>query len=160
MEKPISPSPHEISVTQWYEASLSGPVPNVTVPLNGVSMLPLIRRGIDPVTVTRLYRPLKKGDVVLFRRHDGVFAVHRVRRLRGNTVVTLGDGCLTEDPPMTSDRVCGIVIRVCRNGRSISLDGPTGRFFGRLWMAALPLRRFLRLLRRPFAFIKHRVLGK
>ncbi|MDO4371401.1 MAG: S24/S26 family peptidase, partial [Clostridia bacterium] len=56
----------EIPIRQWCEMARQGAAPPVTIPLEGDSMRPLIRRGCDPVTIVPIYGELRIGDVVLF----------------------------------------------------------------------------------------------
>ena len=76
-----------LPITQWHELAKSSLEISVTTTLVGDSMRPLIRRGLDRVTIIPLRRKLHKGDVVLFSRGDGVYVVHRVWKLDGNVNV-------------------------------------------------------------------------
>ena len=86
-----------IGIEEWGQLSKEGIAPPVTVYLEGSSMQPLIRRGIDPVTIAPLQRPLKRGDVVLFTTNSGRFVVHRVWKLKDGAVCPLGDNCWNPD---------------------------------------------------------------
>ena len=48
-----------------------------TFPIHGTSMLPLLRTN-DLVTLKKIDRPLSIGEIVLFRRLDGSFVLHRI----------------------------------------------------------------------------------
>ena len=67
----------EIPIRQWCEMAGQGAAPPVTIPLEGDSMRPLIRRGCDPVTIVPVCGELRIGDVVLFTL-DGRYVVHRL----------------------------------------------------------------------------------
>lgn len=56
---------YTIGITEWCALAAEGSAPPVTVCLEGNSMMPLIRRGKDPVTIAALQHPLRVGDVVL-----------------------------------------------------------------------------------------------
>ena len=47
----------------------------------GTSMLPLLRQGIDSVVLVAP-RTLKRGDVLLYRRANGQYVLHRLVRVR------------------------------------------------------------------------------
>ena len=135
----------EIPIRQWCEMARQGAAPPVTIPLEGDSMRPLIRRGCDPVTIVPICGELRIGDVVLFTL-GGRYVVHRLRKIRGDRVQTLGDHCLSSEPWFPKEQVLGRAIRYRRNGRAHRLDTRPARFFGRIWMAAFPLRRaYMRL---------------
>lgn len=129
-----------IPIETWCALCREDAAPPVTILLDGDSMRPLIRRGRDRVTIVPLLRELKKGDIVLFRL-GGRYIVHRVRRLNGDTVETLGDACLTPDPAIPRAQVLGLAVRCIRNGRTLRLDTPAARALGRLWTALYPCRR-------------------
>ncbi len=129
-------------VEQWCTLVQRGAAIPVTIPLMGTSMMPLIRYEKDPVTILPLRRPLERGDIVLFRREDGAFVVHRVYRLSedGSRVQTWGDNCLTPDRPVACSEVLGLVVSMNRRGREIPLDTEKQRRRGIRWMDS-PLRR-------------------
>lgn len=133
-----------VSIQQWEEWVHSGAAPTVTIRLDGDSMRPLIRRNRDAVTIQPLIRPLKRGDVVLFRSSTGQYVVHRVWKLCGQSVQTLGDSCWNPDPWMNAKQVLGIVVSVKRNVRAWNLNTPLSRSLGRTWMALRPLRNLWR----------------
>ena len=99
-------------------------------------MRPLIRRGRDPVTIVPVGVALKKGDVALFTLGDGRYAVHRIWKLRGGFVRTLGDNCACPEPWFPREQVLGRAVRVDRDGRRIRLDTPAARMLGRAWAGA------------------------
>ena len=129
-----------IPMAQWCALAREGIAPPVTICLEGDSMRPLIRRGIDPVTIVPLQRPLRKGDVVLFTLGDGRYVVHRVWKLTEDAVRTLGDNCRNPEPWFPYRQVLGLVVSFRRGERVFRLDTPAARAWGRAWMAAFPLR--------------------
>ena len=130
-----------LTIPLWRELAQSGTVLPMRIPLDGDSMRPLMSRGRDRVTFVLLDRPLKRGDVALFEAPPGRYVAHRVYRLEGNRVQTLGDHCWNPDPWMPVSAVLGLAIQVERGKRTIPLDCPFMRALGRIWMALLPLRR-------------------
>jgi signal peptidase I len=93
---------------------------------SGGSMRPLLRSGDRLRVEPLLRRGLQRGDVALVRR-EGAFYAHRVARLDGARVVTRGDGCTFEDPPVPVHTVLGRVTGYQRGGASVALDRPVGR---------------------------------
>lgn len=119
----------------------------VTICLEGDSMRPLIRRGKDRVTIMPLSRPLKKGDIVLFRGGPNRYVVHRVRCMKDDRVQTMGDNCYRPDPWMPVENIIGIVVKMERSGCILRLDTPAARFWGRVWMQTHPIRMIYRRFR-------------
>lgn len=136
-----------LDIRLWHELGLTGnPIP-VTIPLEGDSMCPLIRRGRDRVTIVPLNRPLKIGDIVLFHSGGERYVVHRVWKMKDAMVQTLGDNCWNPDAWMPLESVWGLVVRMERDGRKYVLDARWSRVFGRIWMGIYPMRMCYRRLR-------------
>ncbi len=133
-----------ISIEEWHELAADGTKIPVSFIIDGDSMRPLMRKGKDKVTAVPVYRKLKKGDIVLFARNDGVYICHRVWEIKGETVATIGDACYGFDTPMHISQVWGIVTKKEKNGKAAKLDSALSRAYGRLWMSL----RWLRIIRR------------
>lgn len=150
----------EISIAEWHQLAAGGAAPALRVPLIGHSMQPLVRKMRDIVTILPVSRPLRKGDIVLFRRADGVYVVHRLIRIEKDAVQTLGDNCPRPDAPLPISEVLGIVTHVQRGKRTLHVDTPSWRWAGRLWSAILPVRNCYRSCRRFIARPIKRLLGR
>lgn len=130
-----------IPIGEWAALAREGTALPVTIPLEGCSMQPLIRRSVDPVTIVPLHRPLKIGDVILFTPEPGYYVVHRVWRLEKDRFQTLGDNCINPDPWLPFEKALGQAVYFRRNGRRYRLDTPVSRLWGRFWMVLYPIRR-------------------
>lgn len=119
--------------------------------VSGNSMWPLIRHNRDSVLLSSLARPVKAGDIVLYHR-DAAFKqciLHRVHRVKGETIMTMGDGCLALDAPVAVGQVIGRVEKVYRGKLTINCDAPFWRSVFWLWRIGFPIRRgLLRALRK------------
>ena len=51
---------------------------SAVLPITGTSMMPMLRNGIDSVVIIPVSRPLKKGDIPLYKRDNGKYVVHRI----------------------------------------------------------------------------------
>lgn len=107
------------------------------VTATGTSMLPLIREG-DALAVAHGVHQWRCGDVVLFRRPDGLVA-HRVLRVRrssdGVTLLTKGDNAPNVDPPVSMDQVIGRITHIHKSdGRTICITGRRWQIAG--WILA------------------------
>jgi hypothetical protein len=131
----------KLTIEQWHNIALTGAAPAMCIPLQGDSMMPLIRRNLDLVSIVPLTRPLKRGDVVLFEYPKGRYVVHRVYRLKDEQVQTLGDHCRCPEPWLPLTSVWGLAASFQRDGKTISLDCPQARAYGRWRMATLPIRK-------------------
>ena len=87
-----------LSIQEWHQMAMEGKAPPVRIQLNGYSMFPLVRKGMDYVTIIPLDRELILGDIVLFFEPDtGRYVVHRVWEVREGQVLTWGDHCEVPD---------------------------------------------------------------
>lgn len=146
----------ELSIEQWLELTKEGVILPVHITLSGDSMRPLIRMGKERVTILPVTRSPMIGDIVLF--HDKIgdrYVVHRVFRIDGNKVQTLGDFCIHPDRWMDISWVYGIVTDIHYRTLGFSTDSKFSRVFGRVWMAIRPIRpmyigihQIIRLVRR------------
>ena len=50
---------------------------------HGISMLPLIRQGVDQVVLVKAEN-IKLGDVVFYLRDNGQFVLHRIVKIKNN----------------------------------------------------------------------------
>ena len=130
-----------IGIAEWCALAKDGSAPPVTIYLEGSSMMPLIRRGKDPVTIAPLQCPVRIGDVVLLTTGAGRYGVHRVWKISGEKIRTLGDNCVNPDPWITQDCVLGQAILYSRNNVKHQLDTTAARLWGRAWMTVFPLRK-------------------
>lgn len=160
MNNPVSSTQFTLSVEEWIKESEKGPVPQAEITLSGYSMQPLIQYGRDTVTVSQITRPPEVGDIVLFRRRDGVYVMHRIKKITDDSIITIGDNCIREDSPIRHDQVCGLAVKTVRNGRSINLDSHSQRIYGKLWMLTLPLRRPVYQLKHYAGAVRKRLRKK
>jgi signal peptidase I len=111
----------------------------VRFPAPGKSMQPTIRDG-EVVTVEPLSpSDVRKGDIILYRRGEGLIAHRVIRIMKGpgtarssaiasyGMFVLRGDASTACDLPVEPGQVLGRVVAVERQGRSISLVGRWSR---------------------------------
>lgn len=76
----------------------------------GTSMLPMLREGIDSVLIVSKEKiPPKKGEVILYRRENGVFVLHRIIAVNKNGFVTCGDNQVTPEKNVSLASVLGVL---------------------------------------------------
>jgi hypothetical protein len=81
-------------------------------------MVPSIWPG-DTLTVRRTDKAgLRTGQVVLYRRQEGLVA-HRIVRLGTDHVITKGDTLLRDDSAFHVSKLVGQIVGIERNGRHI-----------------------------------------
>ena len=77
----------------------------------GVSMLPMLRQGIDSVVFSPLPEKLKKYDLPLYQRQNGQYVLHRIVKV-GDTYTCIGDNQLAYEPELRHDQMIALVTEV------------------------------------------------
>lgn len=82
----------------------------ITIPLTGTSMSPTLQQGRDNLVLAPLSPnvPLRRYDVVLFR-YRGAYILHRIMKIKGDTLVTRGDALVSTETPLRSDLVARLI---------------------------------------------------
>ena len=95
------------------------------MPIQGTSMLPLLRQGKDLVLIERKkenYR-YKEGDVILYRRVEKKqYVLHRIIRVCADDYVLLGDNCFSKEYGIRDEDILGIMTGFVRSGRHHSVQ--------------------------------------
>lgn len=88
----------------------------------GISMLPIIRSGVDSVIISPVIGRLKKYDVPLYRRDNGQFVLHRVLAVKKNSYVMCGDNQLIPERNVYDRHIIGVVTSIHKPDGIISVD--------------------------------------
>lgn len=95
----------------------------------GTSMLPLIRQGIDSVSLSPTHGKLKKHDIPLYRRADKSFILHRVVKVCSDgTYAMCGDNQVDFEYGISDENIIGVVAGVYRDKKFIPIKSL------RLWL--------------------------
>ena len=122
----------------------------VSFVLNGTSMLPTIRDGVDTVTLVKPLRKLKKGDIIFYRRDNGQYILHRIVKTDGDTYTTLGDNQWICDYNIRFNQIIGVVKCIEKNGRHHDSE----ELQCRIYLLFLPI---IRWIYRIYNAIKRRI---
>lgn len=112
----------------------------------GTSMLPMLRQGIDMVTLSPLPEQLQKYDLPLYRRDNGKFVLHRIVDV-GDTYTCMGDNQVDPEPGLRHEQMIAVVTAFTRGERVIPVTDPGYRLYCRIWVATMPLRKFVRRIK-------------
>ena len=111
----------------------------------GISMLPMLREGIDTVTLSAITDTVRKYDVLLFQRDDGKYVLHRVISV-GETYTFIGDNQFNKERGIRKDQLISIVTSFTRNGKDISVHAFLYKLYCVFWCYTRFLRRVLRAI--------------
>jgi hypothetical protein len=109
----------------------------------GISMLPMLRQGIDSVVLSPVPEKLKKYDLPLYQRRDGKYILHRIIRV-GETYTCMGDNQFQPEPGLHHDQMLALVTAFYRGERQIRCDSLMYQLYCRIWHYSRPVRRFWR----------------
>ena len=113
---------------------------DVPLVISGSSMSPFLAHRRDTVYLSRVRRPLKKGDMILFRRDSGDYILHRILRAENGIYTLIGDAQNWTEP-VRQDQVLALVTAVRRKGSLLREGDVWWVFFEKIWLRMIPLRR-------------------
>jgi hypothetical protein len=121
----------------------------------GISMLPLIRQGVDSVVLVRdKDASLKKQDIAFYKRDNGQFVLHRVMSCEADGTYTMcGDNQTFLEAGIRADQIIAKVARLYRKEKLLRFDGVRYKIYLATW-CSMRIRLFLRLPKRAVAKIK------
>lgn len=108
----------------------------------GVSMRPMLRQGKDSVELSPLPDRLKKYDLPVYRRGDGVYIMHRVIAVKDDHYICLGDNTLVFEK-IYPEQMIGVVSAFKRGDKRIEVDAFGYRVYCHLWRLTHPFRKLL-----------------
>lgn len=112
------------------------------LPFRGVSMLPLLRQGLDAVELSPLPEKLKKYDLPVYQYPSGKVVMHRVVGVREDCYVCLGDNTY-EYEYIRPEQLIALVSAVRRGQKRIPVTNPGYRLYCRFWVAVYPMRKIM-----------------
>lgn len=109
----------------------------------GVSMLPMLRQGVDSVVLSPLPDQLRKYDVPLYQRDNGKYILHRIVAV-GETYTCIGDNQFDLESGVRQDQMIALVTGFYRGDKFHSVTEPGYRLYCRFWHYSRPVRHFWR----------------
>ena len=112
----------------------------VSLLVSGNSMVPFLVHRRDMVYLAAVTRPLKKGDLVLYRRDSGAYVLHRIAREEKSGYTMVGDAQTQLEPGIRLDQIRALVVAAERKGRRQQPGSFWWEFFEKIWIRIVPLR--------------------
>lgn len=151
----ITPIPMEALAELLSLQMESGGVARLVV--TGNSMHPTLRHRKDAVFLRPVERELRRGDLILYRRKNGRFVLHRiVSKPKEGVFFCAGDNQWQRET-VTVAQVLALTDGFIRKGKIYKEDNCGYRLWVALWLIILPLRRPILALRRFFGHIRRRI---
>lgn len=127
--------------------------------VTGWSMLPMLHNRKDTVTICPVTGQCEKTDVILYRRDNGRFVLHRILRRTKDGYILCGDNQFFTER-VRQDQLLAVVTGFTRKGSTYSVTSPGYRRYARLWVFFHPVRWLYLIPRRAAgkvrAFFRHR----
>jgi hypothetical protein len=112
----------------------------------GYSMYPLFLPGRDYAILQKADpSSLKRGDVVLYRRTNGMLVLHRIWKSTRLGFYMVGDNQVETEGPLDPSQMIGILVAFIRKGKEVSTNRLTYKIAASLWLILRPIRRPIQL---------------
>ena len=111
----------------------------------GYSMYPFIDPRRDEVVLAGIEEgsALRRGDVVLYRRENGMLVLHRIYKIGQDGLYLLGDHQTAIEGPVRREQVKGKMTGMVRDGRYMDVGNPGYRMLSVVWLWLRPARRVI-----------------
>ena len=115
----------------------------VPLVVSGCSMAPFLAHGRDTVYLSRITTPVKRGDIVLYRRNNGDLVLHRVCCLKEDGYCMAGDAHEILESGIHADQLLAVTTAVLRKGKLLTRKSWTWKFYEKIWLLVIPWRKKL-----------------
>ncbi|MBQ2966690.1 MAG: S24 family peptidase [Clostridia bacterium] len=107
--------------------------------VRGNSMWPLLLSGRDKITVRKSDK-YRKYDIVLYRRENGSFVLHRIVGRKKDAFVLAGDGELEKEYPIYPSQILAKAVSGVRKGKTFSCSAFCFKVYSVLWVKLFYVR--------------------
>ena len=118
-----------------------------TLTVTGGSMLPMLHSKRDSVRLIPVADRQKKGDIILYRRANGQYVLHRIIAVSDGGYICCGDN-QAEKEPVAHSQLLAAVDSFTRKGKEYTVSAFGYRCYKTLWVGLFPLRKYYIRLRR------------
>ena len=126
--------------------------------VTGDSMYPMLINCRDQVELIPVSYQQKEKDVILYRRDNGRYILHRIVALTRDGYICCGDN-QSEKEYVRHDQLLAVVDGFTRNGKCYTLRNPSYQLYAAVWVGLFPIRRYLLALRRCLGRLRRSLLG-
>lgn len=123
-----------------YQALLAQGHTDLPLIITGNSMHPFLINERDAVFLSPVQFPLRRGELLLYRRDNGQYVLHRVCKVSPDGCDTVGDGQYRVERGIRPDQMIATVHRVMRKGKLLQKGSFLWWVFEKPWLWLLPLR--------------------
>lgn len=84
-------------------------IKTIIVAPNGKSMLPLLKNGLDTVQISKKNHQFHKYDIILYKRNNDKYVLHRIIKVKKNEYVLCGDNQLVPEYNIKDSMILGVM---------------------------------------------------
>ena len=89
---------------------------SAVLPVTGYSMLPMLHHRKDTVVLEPVSETPKKGDLMLYKRDNGAYILHRILKKKPQHYICCGDNQLKKEQ-VRPDQMLAVVTAFTRKGK-------------------------------------------
>ena len=115
----------------------------------GVSMMPMLRQGIDSVLLSPVTGKLKKYDIPLYQRRSGQYVLHRIVKA-GQSYTCIGDNQFAYEQGVQHEQILAVVTGFYRDEKFWSVECFGYKLYCRFWHST-------RLPRKCWLWLKYKM---
>ena len=120
---------------------------------NGTSMEPTIHQGEDQVFLKSLPMKLKKYQIILYKRDNGAFVLHRIVKVGKDSYTMRGDNQFYTEPGIRTEQMIGVVCKLKTPQGEIRTESISFWLKSAIWVESAGVRRIFLAVRRCIAKI-------
>lgn len=128
--------------------------------VTGNSMYPMLRNRRDAVRLCLTDRVPGNRELILYRRKNGQYVLHRIVRIVGPGAYLCAGDNQWELENVSAEQVIAVVDTFRRHGKIYGVSHGGYQLYVRLWTAMVPVRRPILALRRLLGNIKRRIFKR
>lgn len=134
-----------IPADNWMEMSkeLLKEGKKVKIVPKGNSMFPFWASERDSIIIGKIERELKRGDIVLYRRKNGIHVAHTIYKIDKGRFFMLGDSQTDIEGPLEREQIIGLVEAIVRKGKTIDCNNLWYKILHNSWLRLRIIRPFL-----------------
>lgn len=88
----------------------------------GFSMWPMLKNKTDQIVISSISAPLKIHDVILYKRTNGQYVLHRIIKINKKGYVIRGDNCINSEYDISDEQIFGILQGFYKRDRYIDCE--------------------------------------
>lgn len=124
--------------------------------VTGNSMYPMLKHRRDSVVLTPVTKPLKRADLILYRRQNGAYVLHRILRVKGEQLICCGDNQYRTET-IDARQVLAVVTAFTRKGKTYQVTDKGYCRYVAFWVGLHPLRWLYLGPRRVLGYIRRAI---